>query len=311
MEHTIKKFIKKEKYTKISNIMLQDKTISFGARGLLSYILSLPKDWTLYISTLYNQSAAGRTVIDRYIKELQNSKHLLKIQCKNSRGLAVKGGIIWLAFDEVEEEEAILEQVLNWSYPEEVAMLTIYFENNITIKLNENLEKLKKKKIDIEKIIEEKVEEKYKKPLEKEKYKFLEKYKLSQMTTVNIRKNIKNLTEEKFKELYKKIAISKVNNFEGALYTALKGEWNTFSDVSTPKIGRSPSNKTYEPPRTKEKGKKDVFISKELKILKDEIKKLGKSQLQNMIYFKFLSDLIPLVKEEEIKKIVKKYNLKE
>ena len=101
------KFNKKEKYTKVSNDTLQDDELSFGARGLLSYILSLPSDWNLYITELYNRSPQGRKVIDNLTRELKESGHLIKIVYKSKNGQFK--GADWVAFDEVEPLEDVVE----------------------------------------------------------------------------------------------------------------------------------------------------------------------------------------------------------
>ena len=128
MSQRVRKFNKKEKYTKISNSTLQNKNLSFGARGLLSYILSLPEDWELYISTLYEASPQKRTPIDKIVKELKEHDYLLKIQFKNSKGHAT--GITWLAFDEPELQEDILAEIATWEVVEGVVMATVYFSGN-------------------------------------------------------------------------------------------------------------------------------------------------------------------------------------
>lgn len=46
---------KAKNYTTISNYHLQDKTLSFKAKGLLSFMLSLPDEWDYYENNLYNK----------------------------------------------------------------------------------------------------------------------------------------------------------------------------------------------------------------------------------------------------------------
>lgn len=49
------------RYTPISNSVLQNKNLSFEARGLLSYILSLPEDWVLVKSVVQREHAGTGT----------------------------------------------------------------------------------------------------------------------------------------------------------------------------------------------------------------------------------------------------------
>ena len=44
----------------INKEMAQDKTLSWKARGLLLYLLSLPDDWNIYESELIKHATDGR-----------------------------------------------------------------------------------------------------------------------------------------------------------------------------------------------------------------------------------------------------------
>lgn len=58
-------------YSSLHNGLLQDKRLSYSARGLASYLLSLPEDWTIVKEQLYNHSEKdGRKVVDRCFIEL-------------------------------------------------------------------------------------------------------------------------------------------------------------------------------------------------------------------------------------------------
>ena len=46
------KIEKNQNYTVMSNHHLRDKNLSLKAKGLLSFMLSLPEDWDYYISGL-------------------------------------------------------------------------------------------------------------------------------------------------------------------------------------------------------------------------------------------------------------------
>lgn len=60
-------------------------------------------------------------------------------------------------------------------------------------------------------------------------YNFLNNISISTATKLNIRKNIDNLTSDKFNEIFskteKEFLNGKIENFEAVLYKALKGEW--------------------------------------------------------------------------------------
>ncbi|WP_426952806.1 hypothetical protein [Bacillus mycoides] len=62
---------KTSEYSPLHNGLLQDKRLSYSARGLASYLLSLPEDWTIVKDQLYNHSEKdGRKVVDRCFLEL-------------------------------------------------------------------------------------------------------------------------------------------------------------------------------------------------------------------------------------------------
>jgi hypothetical protein len=55
----------------VSNATVQDARLSWEARGLLVYLLSLPADWKIRVSHLQKQGGAGRDVLRRMLRELQ------------------------------------------------------------------------------------------------------------------------------------------------------------------------------------------------------------------------------------------------
>jgi hypothetical protein len=65
-------------YTILSNAMLQDETVSFAARGLLSYMLSLPANWIVYEKELQQHTTDGRTAIHTAMSELIQAGYVCK-----------------------------------------------------------------------------------------------------------------------------------------------------------------------------------------------------------------------------------------
>ncbi|MCQ2081686.1 MAG: hypothetical protein MJZ11_08500 [Lachnospiraceae bacterium] len=65
-------------FTTISNTILRDKTISARSKGLFCYLMSLPPDWELHISTLSSNFTEGRDAINNALKELTEHKYLEK-----------------------------------------------------------------------------------------------------------------------------------------------------------------------------------------------------------------------------------------
>jgi hypothetical protein len=55
----------------VSNATVQDGRLSWEARGLLVFLLSLPSDWRIKVSHLQRQGGAGRDAVRRMLRELQ------------------------------------------------------------------------------------------------------------------------------------------------------------------------------------------------------------------------------------------------
>ncbi|WP_240522265.1 hypothetical protein [Bacillus thuringiensis] len=69
---------KTSEYSPLHNGLLQDKRLSYSARGLASYLLSLPEDWTIVKDQLYNHSEKdGRKVVDRCFLELLQHGYMI------------------------------------------------------------------------------------------------------------------------------------------------------------------------------------------------------------------------------------------
>ncbi len=73
------KIEKNNNYTVMSNYHLRDKKLSYKAKGLLSFMLSLPDDWDYSLAGLCSISKEGRDGIRSILKELQEY-HYLEIE---------------------------------------------------------------------------------------------------------------------------------------------------------------------------------------------------------------------------------------
>ena len=96
-EVTIFKFKESDPYTRISNATLQDTRLSFKARGLLAYILSLPDDWSINVTHLETQSPQGKEAIYSALKELSELGYMRKEILRNEAGQI--DGHRWIAFN--------------------------------------------------------------------------------------------------------------------------------------------------------------------------------------------------------------------
>ena len=77
---------KNRNYSVISNVHLQDDSLSWKAKGLLSYLLSLPDDWQIYLEHLKNQSTDGRDSTRTGIKELLEKGYIERDFTRNEAG---------------------------------------------------------------------------------------------------------------------------------------------------------------------------------------------------------------------------------
>lgn len=77
---------KTKNYTVMSNYHLQDRNLSFKAKGLLSYMLSLPSDWNYSIKGLSCVSMEGVKAIKSILKELEDNSYLVRFRKQGSHG---------------------------------------------------------------------------------------------------------------------------------------------------------------------------------------------------------------------------------
>src|SRR5882672_2190071 len=73
-------------FTIVPNLTARDHTLSFTARGLLTYMLSLPNDAREDVKTLANKSVEGRSAISRALNELEKLGYLARTTARNDAG---------------------------------------------------------------------------------------------------------------------------------------------------------------------------------------------------------------------------------
>jgi hypothetical protein len=72
-------------YVMINRNCLNNKNLSWKAKGLLSYLLSMPDDWQIYLNELTTHSKDGRDSTASAIKELINNNYI-KRERKRDKG---------------------------------------------------------------------------------------------------------------------------------------------------------------------------------------------------------------------------------
>ena len=80
------KIEKSKNYTVMSNYHLRDKNLSYKAKGLLSFMLSLPEDWDYSINGLVSISKEGVKAIRNILQELQRYGYLVIEKKQNEIG---------------------------------------------------------------------------------------------------------------------------------------------------------------------------------------------------------------------------------
>lgn len=73
-------------YCMILRKCLQDERLSWKARGLAAYILSLPDDWELNRADLIKRAPDGRESLDTGLRELEKFGYLRRQQSRDERG---------------------------------------------------------------------------------------------------------------------------------------------------------------------------------------------------------------------------------
>lgn len=81
------KIEKNSNYTVMSNYHLQDRNLSYKAKGLLSFMLSLPDDWDYSINGLVAISKERIDAIKSILIELKNNNYLEIKRFRNKKGL--------------------------------------------------------------------------------------------------------------------------------------------------------------------------------------------------------------------------------
>lgn len=76
----------RDNFSIITNNIVNDDKISFGAKGVACYLLSKPENWKFYLSDIQRHSNEGLVKIKKYIKELEDIGFLFRDKVKNEKG---------------------------------------------------------------------------------------------------------------------------------------------------------------------------------------------------------------------------------
>ena len=75
----------KSNFFQMKNEVIKDPSLSWAAKGLLAYLLSLPEEWEVHLRDLFSRSADGRRPTEAAMNELIEAGYVKKEQGKNYR----------------------------------------------------------------------------------------------------------------------------------------------------------------------------------------------------------------------------------
>ncbi|AVP48434.1 DnaD domain protein [Bacillus cereus] len=81
---------KSKNYTTINNTGLRDERLTWKAKGILAYILSLPDDWVFYMEEIATHSKDKLDSLKSGMKELKKYGYIKRFPIKNEKGKIVR-----------------------------------------------------------------------------------------------------------------------------------------------------------------------------------------------------------------------------
>ncbi len=87
-------------YVMINKLGIQDPNLTWAAKGLLAYLLSLPDDWSIYVKELIKHTSSGRDHTYTVIKELLKYGYMEKVEYRyNGKVLALNYTVFEVPID--------------------------------------------------------------------------------------------------------------------------------------------------------------------------------------------------------------------
>ena len=81
--NVIRKVRKEKEFAQISNELINNKELSYKALGILTYILSKPDDWQVYMSDLIREKVDGEKSVRNGLNELIEKKYVQRYRVYN------------------------------------------------------------------------------------------------------------------------------------------------------------------------------------------------------------------------------------
>lgn len=88
-------------YTTIATYALNDITLSWRAKGLWAFMLSLPDNWRFSIRGLATRARDGRTVVAKGLQELREHGYLVTRFIRNEQGQIIKNEYVLYEYSQI------------------------------------------------------------------------------------------------------------------------------------------------------------------------------------------------------------------
>ncbi|WP_131783631.1 replication protein [Legionella gresilensis] len=77
---------KQQNFVILDKTCLQDSHLSWGAKGLHAYLMSMPDDWRVKVADLKNRATNGRDAVRSLLDELERAGYISKSTCRSTSG---------------------------------------------------------------------------------------------------------------------------------------------------------------------------------------------------------------------------------
>ena len=89
-------------FTTLNNVVLRDERLSWKARGIFSYLWSMPDDWDFYETEVAKHATDGRASLRSGLGELTKFGYLERTRSRNKNGKF--GAPVWILHDEPSDD---------------------------------------------------------------------------------------------------------------------------------------------------------------------------------------------------------------
>ncbi|SFK05280.1 MULTISPECIES: helix-turn-helix domain-containing protein [unclassified Bacillus (in: firmicutes)] len=115
---------KNKNYTTINNTGLRDERLTWKAKGILVYILSLPDDWVFYMEEIAKHSKDGIASLKAGMKELKECGYVKRFPIKGEDGKIHKWETIIYEVPQVEKPQVEILPMENLPVENELLLST-------------------------------------------------------------------------------------------------------------------------------------------------------------------------------------------